>query len=84
MSQPSKSEPMKRFDLPSLPWQDTATAFLGPMPGGECILAIVDYFSRFFEVDILKSTTSEELMKHLDQMFVCHGFPISINMDSGR
>ena len=39
------------------PWQDCAADLLGPLPTGESILVVVDYYSRFLEVAILKSTT---------------------------
>ena len=39
--------------MPSKPWRDLALDLLGPLPKGEYLLATVDYYSRWMEVDIL-------------------------------
>ena len=36
---------------------------MGPLPNGESILVIVDYFSRYYEVAFLGSTTTERIIK---------------------
>ena len=43
-------EPMARTILPNGPWQDCAADLMGPLPNGESILVIIDYFSRYYEV----------------------------------
>lgn len=53
-------EPM-RVEPPTGPWQDVAIDVLGPLPSGESLLVVVDYYSRFFEVVIMHSTTSQRL-----------------------
>ena len=55
--------PVKITRMPERPWQDLALDLLGPMPTGEYLLVLVDYFSRWVEVDIIKSTTSETIIK---------------------
>lgn len=50
---PSASEPMKRRELPSKPWQHVAIDFMGPLPSGHNLLVVVDYFSRYTEVEIM-------------------------------
>ena len=37
--------PVKTTRIPERPWQDLALDLLGPMPTGECLLVLVDYFS---------------------------------------
>ena len=49
------------------PWQDLALDLLGPKPTGEHLLFLVDYFSQWVEVDIIKSTTSETIIMCLDK-----------------
>ena len=75
---------MKRTELPTQPWQDLAADLLGPLPTGEYLLVVVDYFSRFFEVAITKSVTSGKIINCLEEMFATHGLPLSIKTDNGR
>lgn len=83
VAQPSNPEPIKRFEMPTLPWQDTATDLLGPMPGGEYILAIVDYYSRYVEVAVMKSITTAKVIQCLNQIFATHGYPLTLKTDNG-
>ena len=74
---------MKRTVLPKAPWQDVAADLLGPWPGGEYLFVVVDYYSRYFEVDILKSVLSKNIIESLDHIFATHGIPESIKTDNG-
>jgi transposase InsO family protein len=74
---------MKRTVLPKAPWQDLAADLLGPMPGGEYLFVVVDYYSRYFEVDILKSILSRNIIDCLDRIFAMHGIPESLKTDNG-
>ncbi|XP_048587489.1 uncharacterized protein K02A2.6-like [Nematostella vectensis] len=76
-------EPMKRSEPPSGPWQDLAIELMGPMPTGESLLAIADYYSRFYEVVIMNSTTSHKVVNALTQIFARFRFPHSIKSDNG-
>lgn len=42
--------------IPTEAWQELATDLIGPMPSGEMVLVVVDYFSRYPEIAILKDT----------------------------
>ena len=70
-------EPMQRVEPPSGPWQDDA---LGPLPSGENLLVVVDYYSRFFEVVVMHSTTSQKMIEVLTPIFVRYGYPFSLTM----
>ena len=50
-------EPMQRIEPPTGQWQNVAVDLMGPLPTGESLLVVVDYYSRFYEVGILRSTT---------------------------
>ena len=76
-------EPMQRVEPPSGPWQDLAVDFLGPFPGGESILVVVDYYSRFFEVVVMKSTKSHDVIRALNPIFARYGYPFSLKSDNG-
>lgn len=84
VSAPSKPEPMTRRPLPIAPWIDIAIDFLGPLPTGEFLLVVIDYFSRYMEVKIMKSITAEATIDVLDEVFLRLGYPRTITLDNGR
>ena len=69
--------------MPQGPWQDLAIDFLGQMPSGDFVLVVVDYYSRFYEINISKSTTAESVIESLERFFTTHGLPLSITSDNG-
>lgn len=83
VEKPSYPEPVSRKKMPDNPWQDLAADLLGPMPTGESLLVVVDYFSRFFEVVVMKSTTSTKIIEKFDDVFTTHGLPYSLRTDNG-
>ncbi len=60
-------------EFPSRPWSSVA-ADLFQMESKQ-YLVVVDYFSRFFEVAKLTSTTSEAVVEHFKSIFARHGIP---------
>ena len=54
VSQPLKPEPMTRTEFPFAPWQHLGADLLGPLPSGDYIFVVVDYYSRFFEMEFTK------------------------------
>ena len=74
---------MSRVLSPSAPWQDSSADLLGPLPTGESTLVAVDYYSRFLEVAILKSTTSTKIIMAITPMFARFGVPFSLRTDNG-
>ena len=55
VSQPSKPEPMTQTELPSGPWEHLSGDLLGPLPDGNYVFVLVDLYSRFFEIAIMKT-----------------------------
>ena len=53
------------------------------LPSGHTLLVVVDYCSRYFEVEFLKLTTTDKVIASLDKMFLIHGFPKEITTDNG-
>ena len=43
----------------------------------------MDYYSRYYEVAIMKSVTSSNLIDRLEGMLSTYGIPCSINTDNG-
>lgn len=84
VGKPNPPVPMKRRELPLAPWIDVAMDLLGPLPNHEYLLVVVDYYSRYKEVKMTKSTTSSQIIMLLKEIFSRLGYPISITADNGR
>ncbi|XP_053391969.1 uncharacterized protein K02A2.6-like [Mercenaria mercenaria] len=79
VGQPEKPEPVSRTKLPEGPWQYLSIDLMGPFPNkGDYVFVVIDYFSRWYELDIMKSITSSKIIESLDKMFVTHGLPTLI------
>ena len=57
---------MKPTPMPQRPWEDLALDILGPLPSGENLLVLVDYHSRWIEVDVVRATSSKIIVQRLD------------------
>jgi len=84
VSQPSQPEPMCRTPLPAGPWQHLAADVLGPLPNGQHVFVVVDYYSRYFEVRLLKSVTSTKVIHCLEDIFASHSLPLSLKTDNAQ
>ena len=78
-----RAPPVKPTKLPDRPWQDLSLDLLGPMPTGEHLVVLVDYFSRWMEVDVTHSTNSDRIIKCLDSHFARYGVPKTLRTDNG-
>ncbi|CAG2198053.1 unnamed protein product [Mytilus edulis] len=82
-SQFSHPEPLEPIKLPTGPWQYLAIDLLGPLPSGHFVFVVIDYYSRYYEIDITKDTSSEKMIDSLENMLLRHGLPLSIRSDNG-
>ena len=80
---PNPTTPLCETEMPSKPWSSLHMDFCGPFPSGESVLVVIGAYSRFPEVDILKSTTAPSIINKLDQIFSMHGFPDRVTSDNG-
>ena len=69
-------------DMPDGPWQKIHVDFYGPLPSGEHLL-VIDRYSRYPEVEIVRSTKTSSVIPKLDKMFATHGIPCTITSDNG-
>ena len=83
VSRPSPPEPIRSTALPTGPWRDLAIDLLGPLPTGESILVVVDYYSRYYEIDIMRSTVASKVISSREEIFARHGLPESLTSDNG-
>lgn len=81
---PQKPEAMQRRPLPLEAWVDVAIDFLGPLPSGEYLFVIVDYFSRYKEVEIMTKITAKDTVDRLRAIFKRLGFPRTISLDNAK
>ena len=56
---------------------------LGPIPGGEYLLVVIDAYSRFPEVDIVSSTSAAVTLPKLERLFATHGLPQFVKSNNG-
>jgi transposase InsO family protein len=59
------------------------TDFYGPLPTGEYLLVVINRYSRFPEVEIVRSTKASTVIPKLDKIFATHGLPTVIKSDNG-
>ena len=74
-------EPLIQTPLPNFPWERIACD-LFELEKTTYIL-VVDYFSRYVEVQKLTSTTSTSIISTLKAVFSRHGVPVTLVTDNG-
>lgn len=74
---------MLRCRMPDRPWSEIAIDFLGPLPSGHSLLVLIDYFSRFTEVIVMKQTTADLTINALFETFSRFGVPETLRSDNG-
>ena len=70
----SKTEPIRSTTLPEVPWGDIAVDLL-EIPGGNHLLVVVDNYSRWPEVILLKKTDASHVTRAMESTFQTHGIP---------
>ena len=68
---PMMFEPLKMTDLPDRPWQKVSM----DLQVTDYLLVVIDDYSRFPEVEIVRSTSVREIIPHLDAIFARQGIP---------
>ena len=79
----NNTEPLKMTELPDGPWQNVASDLHGPTPSGDYVLVVIDEYSRFPEVEFVKSTSPRSVIPKLDKIFSSFGIPLKIRSDNG-
>lgn len=75
--------PLQMSDLPDRPWQFLSADFCGPYPSGDYCLVVIDEYSRFPVVELVKSTSNHSVIPVLDKIFATHGMPDRLKTDNG-
>ena len=74
-------QPLISTPLPQHLWEKVASDLFEM--GGKTYLLVVDYFSRYVEVQTLSSTTSASVIRALKAIFSRHGIPTTLVSDNG-
>ena len=75
--------PLEPNLLPDGPWQKLHADFKGPIAGSYYVHVVIDQYSKYPEVDIMRSTSFKKLKPALDRIFATHGIPESLTTDNG-
>ena len=76
-----QKEPLMAHELASRPWERIGTDLF--TWNGKDFLVTVDYYSNFWEIDELESTTSETVIEKLKAHFARYGSPTQVVSDNG-
>ena len=77
-------QPIKPRELPEGPWQQLEMDFQGPYPTGQYILAAIDRYTRWPEIDFLRNTPDgKSTKKAMKRIFASEGIPEVCQSDNG-
>ena len=76
-------EPLRMSSMPPGPWQHVSMDFCGPLPTGDYLMVLIDEFSRYPVVEIIKSVSASTVLPVLDKVLSVFGFPVVLKSDNG-
>ena len=76
-------EPMQMSDMRGGAWRNLSMDFLGPLPSGEELMVLVDEYSRFPIVEIIRSVSANTVIPVLNKHLATFGYPGVIKSDNG-
>jgi transposase InsO family protein len=65
------------------PWEKVKVDFYRPLPSGHYAVVVIDCYSRFPEVEILKSISAKKVIPKLHSIFARHSIPAQLVSDNG-
>ena len=74
--------PLQPWDWPKLLWQRIHIDFAGPFMN-RMFLIVVDSHSKWLEIEVMSSVTSEATIEKLREMFARFGIPMQLVSDNG-
>ena len=76
-----QNEPLQSHEIPKLPWEKVGADIF--QFDGKYFLLLVDYYSKFFEISLLSSTTGSGVIMQMKSQFARHGIPKQLMSDNG-
>ena len=77
-----KEAPLHPWEWPEQPWSGLHIDYAGPYKG-DMYLVVIEAYSKWMDVHMMKSTTSAASIKKLREIFATHGLPENIVSDNG-
>ena len=74
-------EPLLPHDTPRRPWAKVGSDLFEI--GGKTFIVLVDYYSGFFEIESVKQTKSENIIRACKSQFARYGIPDVLITDNG-
>lgn len=78
-----QKETLISHETPNRPWSVVGVDLFQSPVSNDQYLITVDYFSNFFEIDRLETTSSAAVINKLKQHFARHGIPDKVISDNG-
>ena len=78
----TKYEPLKMTQLPKEPWTELSTDFDGPIPSGDYLLVVIDDYSRYPVVEVVRSTSANTVIPVFDKIFSTFRIPCLLKSDN--
>lgn len=69
--------------LPKGPWVRVSADLCGPFPNGELVLEVQDTYSRYSEIEIVRSTSAKTVILAFERIFAIHGILEEVKTDYG-
>ena len=76
-----QKETLHPHDIPGLPWQVVETDLFEF--GGQTYLLVTDFYSRYFEIELLRQNTAICVINNLKKIFARFGIPEKVVSDNG-
>lgn len=81
---PQTGQPPLAFtEPPSGPWLEVSVDFCGPFPDGKYAIVVIDDFSRYPVVQVINSTSAQNVLPSLRAAFAQVGIPEQVKTDNG-
>lgn len=81
--EPRAIEPLKMSELPGSAWENLSMDFCGPLPSGEYLFVIIDEYTRYPVVEVVRSVAAKTVIPVLDKVISAYGIPRLIKTDNG-
>ena len=74
---------LQMSEMPENQWYTVGIDFKESLLSGECLLVVIELYSKYPEVDIVKSTSAKAIIPNLDRIFATHGLQKKVKSDNG-